>query len=179
MCVAPSNEPESMTAQKSDLVPSRPTDSPSSWYRFLDSVRALLGAWPVHLGQRWAVAKIRKQEIDPESRAIENRIKFMNACREYEETMARAEQIRLQAATDAKKGEAIADHIAAQTRSLKADARMKELIIQMVRAEKMTPAEAQEWVVSVVERIRTFGGSVGIETPELPVLEKVRDKATG
>jgi len=156
----PYDEAERDVVQRVDLKPRDASDPPNRWRKFLDDLRAIIGAKSLYLCERLAEAKIRAQEVQVETIEVENEIKLLKARQEYEEVMARRRQSELEAAAKADKEKALADQVRARTQALETVTRSAAKALD---GRKMSRDEARIWLAAVVQQIEVHGGSVDID----------------
>jgi hypothetical protein len=155
MSLVPYEDPEPVIIHRSELKPSDPSDPPSRWRQFLDAVRAAVGLKPLYLCERWAEARVRKEEVKTESDELDNEIKLLKAKQEYELITAKVRE------QDAK-----TKQIEAKTLGMRAQTRLME---KAAKAAQISPAEADAWLASIKQRIELeHGGHIEVELPEPP-----------
>jgi hypothetical protein len=156
------NEPEPTVVRRVDLTP---RDASDSWRRFLDHLRAIVGAMSLHACERLADAKIREVEAGVNAAEVEIEIKLLKAKQEHEVAMARIEESRLLAEVKADKEKAHTDHVRARTQALEALTRLAEKALD---ARKLSRDEARIWLEAAVQRIEVGpGASVGTGDADL------------
>lgn len=155
----PSDLPEPITIQKTDLSPARPSDSQSLWKKFIDGLRTAVGFKPVYLAERFAEARIATTEA-------ENEIKLLKAKQDYELVQAQIRQMdgtteanRLDAETKARRANA-------EARRDESKARMMEWVVQQLKAGTLSREEAGERLREVISQIEMWGGYVEFDLPK-------------
>ncbi len=146
------NEGE-LVVQRNDLEPTDPKDHRSLWAKFIDSLRQSIGFRPVYLAERWAVAKVRQEEVDADAR-------LYAAKAQYELAMAQVHKIELEAEASYEKGMAEAYQIRTASNV------SQRVVSELLDAKKRTPEEALEYLEDVMNRIRMAGGTVEIDLPD-------------
>jgi hypothetical protein len=159
MSLMPTEEPKPLAIQKTTLAPASPSGSRGGWWKFLDALRAAIGLKPLELAERFAVARVRQQEMMTETQEVENEIKLLRAREEFELIKAEVERRRTQTASVAKIARA-------KVRMENARAKIVELAAKQLEASQSDPEEALQRVQDVIRQIELHGGRVEVEIPE-------------
>ena len=128
---------------------------------FIDSLRQTVGLKPLYLAERWAVAKVRQEEVNVDATLLAAKAQYelataearrieLEAQAKYEKSMAEAERIR------------IFNELAATASS--------SLVANILSANTQTPDGALHNLMQVIQQIHMHGGMVEMELPqsELP-----------
>ncbi len=107
MSLLPSKEPGTVV-QQTQLGPSDPKDERNWWHKFVNFLRQNIGLKPLYLAERFAEARVRKEEVEAEKTLLE-------AKSIYEMTVATAKKIELESEGQYAKDMAVAESIKANT----------------------------------------------------------------
>ncbi|WP_417381232.1 hypothetical protein [Gimesia sp.] len=137
------NEQEQLIVQRTDFAPIDKKDSPSAWRNFCNGFRNFLGFKSADLVERFAEARVRKEEYT-------NDATMLQAKADYELKMAEAQKLR----SEAKKIDAEAETIANKNLDSQVATLLKE----------HTREEAEEKLLDIIRRIELEnGGCVEID----------------
>jgi hypothetical protein len=162
MSKLPAERPsDELVVQESVLRPINPQDKPSRWKRFLNGLRTTIGLKPLYLAERFATAKVRKEEID-------NDIKLVNAKLEFQKTMA--EMRRLERESKSKSAET-----KAKTKKIQVETQIQEWALEQLKAKNLSPEEAANHLAEIIQKIELIhGGRV-----EIPLAQDPQDETPG
>jgi hypothetical protein len=150
MNLVPSNPPNTIV-QQTEFEPADPKDTRTAWQAFVDAIRQSVGLKPLYLAERWAVARVRNEEIEADGKLLDARAK-------YELAAATAKQIALQAEGQYAKDIAIAKLIESKTRNTPDP----NSVIELLEARETSVDDALANLESIAQQIRMLGGSVEI-----------------
>lgn len=148
MSLVPSNQPDTVV-QQTEFEPADAKDTRTAWQKFVDAIRQSIGLKPLYLAERWAVARVRNEEIDADA-------KLLDATAKYELAAATAKQIALQAEGKHAKDMAIAKLIESKTK----DTPDPNTVVELLEAGDISIEDALANLESIAQQIRMHGGSV-------------------
>ena len=131
------NDQDQLTIQRTDFAPTDKKDPPSAWRNFCNGFRNILGFKSVDLAERFAEARVTKEEYA-------NDATMLQAKADFELKMAEAEKLRSEARKNDAEAEAIAN---------------KNLNSQVaVLLKDHTREEAEDLVLDIIRRIEIENG---------------------
>jgi hypothetical protein len=137
-----------------------PQDKVTTWRKFTDGLRRLVGLRSIELANRFAEAKVRQEEANATDKEADAFVKIKIAEAQYIEAMARAQQIRAEA-----------DKLQIENRMTEHKLRFEEAmqnpqVQKLILAKDRSPEELQEELGNIMTQIRVAGGNVEFDLPE-------------
>lgn len=153
---APPDDTNELIIHKTQLSPDDPKDKRTTWQKFVDGLRQTIGLKPLRLVERWAEARVRKDEVETELRLLEAKGK-------YEFLMARVRKMDRESLSAQGLTEAKADFIRSKS-TLSGD--VPDALKTLIDSASSDPADTLEELKDVIRRIEIQGGTVEFDLPE-------------